>query len=61
MIHDINFASCYSDNIVAMKHGELIKSGTVAEFIQEQILSEIDEISFKVQEINGNQISLYYR
>lgn len=60
VIHDINFASCYSDNIIAMKQGELIKSGTVSEVIQEQVLSEIYEIPFKVQEVEGNRISLYY-
>ena len=61
VIHDINFASCYSDNIIAMKQGQLIKSGTVSEVIQEQVLSEIYEIPFKVQEVEGNRISLYYR
>ncbi|NOH96688.1 ATP-binding cassette domain-containing protein [Vibrio sp. 99-70-13A1] len=61
VIHDINFASSYSDNIVAMKFGEVIKSGTVAEVIQEDVLNEIYEIPFKVQEIDGNRISLYYR
>ncbi|MFA0569781.1 iron ABC transporter ATP-binding protein [Vibrio gallaecicus] len=61
VIHDINFASSYSDNIVAMKSGEVVKSGTVLEVIQEDVLSEIYEIPFKVQEINGNRISLYYR
>ncbi|MDN3613219.1 ABC transporter ATP-binding protein [Vibrio gallaecicus] len=61
VIHDINFASSYSDNIVAMKFGEVIKSGTVLEVIQEDVLSEIYEIPFKVQEIDGNRISLYYR
>ena len=60
VIHDINFASCYSDNIIAMKQGQLIKSGTVSEVIQEQVLSEIYEIPFKVQEVEGNRISLYY-
>ena len=60
VIHDINFAACYSDNIVAMKKGELIKSGTVEEVIQETVLSSIYEIPFTVQEINGKRISLYY-
>ncbi|MBF4296699.1 ATP-binding cassette domain-containing protein, partial [Vibrio anguillarum] len=29
VIHDINFASCYSDNIVAMKKGQVVESGKV--------------------------------
>ena len=61
VIHDINFASCYSDNIVAMKRGEVIKSGRVMEVIKEEVLSEIYEIPFQVQQIDGNNISLYYR
>ncbi|ETX09379.1 iron ABC transporter ATP-binding protein [Marinomonas ushuaiensis DSM 15871] len=61
VIHDINFASCYSDNIVAMKQGEITKNGSVDDVIDEQVLSEIYEIPFKVQEIDGNKISLYYR
>ncbi|MBM7036920.1 iron ABC transporter ATP-binding protein [Vibrio ulleungensis] len=61
VIHDINFASCYSDNIVAMKQGEVIKSGTVDEVIQESVLSDIYEIPFTVQDSNGHRISLYYR
>lgn len=61
VIHDINFASCYSDNIVAMKHGELIKSGTIEEVIQEKVLSDIYELPFTVQEIQGKRISFYYQ
>ncbi|MGY0615207.1 iron ABC transporter ATP-binding protein [Vibrio sp. FJH11] len=61
VIHDINFASCYSDHIVAMKLGEVIKAGTVNEVIDEAVLSDIYEIRFVVQEIDGNRISLYYR
>ena len=29
VIHDINFASCYSDYIVAMKNGKLVHQGEV--------------------------------
>ena len=61
VIHDINFASCYSDHIVAMKLGEVIKAGLVEEVIDAEVLSDIYEIPFIVQEINGNRISLYYR
>ncbi|WP_432453382.1 MULTISPECIES: iron ABC transporter ATP-binding protein [unclassified Agarivorans] len=60
VIHDINFASCYADNIVAMKKGEVIKSGPVAEVIDEQVLSQIYEIPFKIREIDGERICMYY-
>lgn len=60
VIHDINFASCYSDNIIAMKQGEVIKSGKTAEVIDEQVLAEIYEIAFTIREIDNNRICMYY-
>ncbi|UJF18384.1 ATP-binding cassette domain-containing protein [Vibrio sp. SS-MA-C1-2] len=61
VIHDINFASCYSDNIIAMKMGEVIKSGSVEEVIDADVLSDIYDIPFNIQEIDGQRISLYYQ
>lgn len=60
VIHDINFASCYSDNIIAMKQGEVIKTGKTNEVIEETVLSEIYEIPFTIQTINNNRICMYY-
>ena len=28
VLHDINFASCYSDDIIALKNGEIVKADT---------------------------------
>ncbi|WP_100752986.1 ABC transporter ATP-binding protein [Vibrio salilacus] len=61
VIHDINFASCYSDHIIAMKLGEVIKAGSIEQVINSDVLSEIYEIPFIVQDIDGKRISLYYR
>ena len=60
VIHDINFASCYSDNIVALKDGKLAISGTKDEVIQENILREIYEMDIQIQNICGNQICIYF-
>lgn len=60
VIHDINFASCYSDNIVAMRKGEVIKSGKVDEVIQQAIMEDIYNIPFKIQEVDGSRICMYY-
>lgn len=60
VIHDINFSSCYSDNIVAMRRGEVIKSGKVHEVIQKDIMEDIYNIPFDIQEVNGKRICLYY-
>lgn len=60
VIHDINFASCYSDNIIAMKQGEVIKNGKTHHVIDEQVLSEIYEIPFTIRQVDGNRICMYY-
>ncbi len=60
VIHDINFASCYSDRIVAMKQGEVIKEGTVAEVVCKEVMESIYEIPFDIQEIGNQRICLYY-
>ncbi|WP_334291629.1 ABC transporter ATP-binding protein [Cellulosilyticum ruminicola] len=60
VIHDINFASCYSDYIVALKDGKIAKEGPTQEIIQKEILEEIYEMLFNVQEINGQNICIYF-
>lgn len=60
VIHDINFASCYSDNIAALKNGKLAISGTKEEVIQENILREIYEMDIQIQNICGHQICIYF-
>ena len=60
VLHDINFASWYSDYIVAMKNGKVANQGPAAEMIQPKVLSEIYDMEIKVHEIGGQRISLYY-
>ncbi|BDU45632.1 iron chelate ABC transporter ATP-binding protein VctC [Vibrio nigripulchritudo] len=59
VIHDINFASCYSDNIVALKKGRVEATGTVAEVVRSEVLSDIYETDFQIHEVNGQRICLY--
>ena len=60
VIHDINFASCYSDNIIALKDGEVAVSGTKNEVIKKSILEEIYEMEINIQCIFGHQICVYF-
>ncbi|MEG0297300.1 MAG: ABC transporter ATP-binding protein [Clostridium sp.] len=60
VIHDINFASCYSDNIVALKDGKVVKDGLASETIQKEELEKIYEIDFNIQNINNRQICVYF-
>jgi iron complex transport system ATP-binding protein len=60
VIHDINFASCYSDNIVALKDGKIIKQGRACDVIDECVLKDIYDMDIEIQEINNQRICVYY-
>ncbi|MGL5150571.1 MAG: ABC transporter ATP-binding protein [Clostridium sp.] len=60
VMHDINFASCYSDNIVVLKNGRVVKEANAYEVIDKNILEEIYEIDFKIENVNGNKICVYF-
>lgn len=61
VIHDINFASCYSDEIIALKRGKLIIHDQTTNVMQPEILSSIYDMPMHVEEHNGNKISYYYK
>jgi iron complex transport system ATP-binding protein len=60
VIHDINFASCYSDYIVAMKDGRVIKEGTTDEIINPSVLKQVYDMNFKIEEIDQEKICVFY-
>jgi len=60
VLHDINFASVYSDRIVAMKDGMVVKDGPTEEIIQSQALSEIYDMEIPIQEVNNCRICVYF-
>jgi iron complex transport system ATP-binding protein len=60
VLHDINFASWYSDYIVAMRQGRVVHQGKAEAIICPEVLSEIYEMEIKVHQIGGQRISVYY-
>lgn len=60
VLHDINFASHYSDHIIALKKGKIIHSGATSEIITNDILEDIFEISFVVTEFKGKKVCNYF-
>ncbi|TWT02281.1 ABC transporter ATP-binding protein [Planomicrobium sp. CPCC 101079] len=60
VLHDINFASVYSDRIVAMKNGRVIKDGTTAEIIQSEALKEIYDMDIPIQQMDNCRICVYF-
>ncbi len=61
VLHDINFASCYSDRIVAMKNGRLAVQGSPADIIRAEVLEDIYETPFRIEEKDGQRLALYFR
>ena len=60
VLHDINFASWYSDYIIAMKNGRVCRRGSSDEIMQPDVLAEIYDMDITVHEIGGRRISLFY-
>ncbi|MFL4475489.1 ABC transporter ATP-binding protein [Paeniglutamicibacter sp. MACA_103] len=60
VIHDINFASCYSDTILAMREGVLVHQGTPAEIMTGEVLRDVYDIDIRIEEIDGNRIGVYF-
>lgn len=60
VLHDINFASCYSDHIVAMRDGKVARQGPPAEIIQADILQDVFGLRVSVHDIEGKRFVLYY-
>ncbi|MFC5928859.1 ATP-binding cassette domain-containing protein [Cryobacterium melibiosiphilum] len=60
VVHDINFASTYSDHIVAMKDGRVVHQGPPSVVIHAEPLRDIFGIDVTVHEIDGHRIGVYY-
>lgn len=60
VIHDINFASCYSDYLVALKDGKVIQEGATCDLINQDSLKQIYDMDIQIKEINNQRICVYY-
>lgn len=60
VVHDINFASCYSDHIVALKDGKVVRQGTSEQIIEARALHAIYDMDIHIETVNGNRIGVYF-
>lgn len=60
VIHDINFASRYSDYIAALKAGTVVRFGSTEEIMTPEILKDVFGIDFEIIDHNGHKICNYY-
>jgi iron complex transport system ATP-binding protein len=61
VLHDINFASCYSDRIIAMRDGRVAYEGSPGEIIRPEVMHAIYGIDVEVHQVSGQRIAVYYR
>lgn len=60
VLHDINFASCYADHIIAMKNGHVAHEGAPLQVVTDEVLSALYEIPVSVHEIKGQRLCHYF-
>lgn len=59
VIHDINIASQYVDEIIAFKDGKVFHKGTTNQVMKKEILDELYEMDITLGEIQGKKICIY--
>ncbi|WP_398482169.1 ABC transporter ATP-binding protein [Tardiphaga sp.] len=61
VLHDINFASCYADHIVAMRDGRVVAAGPPDHIVTTATLRAIYDIDVEVVTVRGYRTVHYYR
>lgn len=60
VLHDINFASWYSDQIVAMRDGKVVYHAGPEVVITPQALYDLYDVDVQVETICGKSVGVYY-
>ena len=60
VLHDINFASRYSDYIIALKHGKIKYFDKTHNIIKADLLKEVFDLDFEVYEYHNCKICNYF-
>ncbi|TCK09278.1 ABC transporter ATP-binding protein [Marinobacterium mangrovicola] len=60
VIHDINFAANYSDQIVALKSGRIQFEGSVTETLTEERLKGLYELNFEIIDSERGRVCNYF-
>ncbi|MGN1055635.1 MAG: iron ABC transporter ATP-binding protein, partial [Comamonas sp.] len=60
VLHDINFASCYADHIIAMKDGRVAHAGGPLQVVRDDVLSGLYGMEVTVHEVKGQRLCHYF-
>lgn len=61
VMHDINFASFYSDTIIAMKQGVIFETGAPTNLINRDCLSALYDMPIEITQVDGMPVCLYFK
>ncbi|WP_342375812.1 ATP-binding cassette domain-containing protein [Myxococcus stipitatus] len=61
VLHDLNFASCYSDHLIAMRDGKVLFQGRPDEIMRPEVLRAVYDLDIAIQQIEGDWIATHYR
>ncbi|ENH96799.1 iron chelate ABC transporter ATP-binding protein [Gracilibacillus halophilus YIM-C55.5] len=61
VIHDVNFASVYSDYIVALKEGKIVHQGAKDDMISKEVLRDVYDMDINIHDIDQCKICLYFK
>lgn len=60
VLHDINFASRWSDEIVAMAGGRVVAQGPPAEVVTPEVLRGLYGVDVHVETVRGHRVAVHY-
>ncbi|MEH0059323.1 ATP-binding cassette domain-containing protein, partial [Auritidibacter ignavus] len=60
VVHDVNFATAFSDMLVAMKDGQIHTAGTVHEVMRNEVLSDLYDMPIHVADVEGRPTLRYF-
>lgn len=60
IVHDINYAAAYADNIVAFKDGQILMDDAVENVFQKPIIDQLYDTNVEIIQHNNQPYCLYY-
>lgn len=61
VVHDVNVAAAFADEIVGMRDGRIVATGSPGEFVTPATLRTVFGLDVAVREIDGVPVALHWR
>lgn len=60
VLHDVNYASCWADSILALRDGAIAAHGSPEEIMDTAVLETIYGWAIPIHELDGRRVAMYY-